>query len=67
MKFSTEELLLAAAVRDRVNEMRKNRSMEIPDEELDAFYAKPADDFVKEALAELEGLASFIARHREEK
>jgi len=61
MKFSTEELLLAAAVRDRVSEMRVTQANNLPPEERANFWKQPVNSFIEEAMEELEGIASVIA------
>lgn len=66
MKHSTEELLLAAAVRKRVGEMRIAKTMHMTDEEADAYNAQPANDLIQEAVSELERFAQVIAKLRED-
>jgi hypothetical protein len=64
-KFSTEELLLAEAVRARVTEMRISRLQLLPQDQKEAFMRVPVDGLIAEALAELEAFATAIAQHRE--
>ena len=65
MKHTTEELLLAAAVRKRVGEMRLAKTRDMTDEEEQAFRNRPANDLIAEALTELTAFASVIAKLRQ--
>lgn len=64
-KFSTEELLLAEAVRARVAEMRLGRLQLLPQDQREVFMQASVDGLIAEALNELEAFATAIAQHRE--
>lgn len=66
MKHTTEELLFAAAVRQRVGDMRSARLLHMTDEQATEFRKQPANDLIEEAVRELEGFANIIAKLREE-
>ena len=60
--FSTEELLLAAAVRQRVEEMRVTKGKTMSKEEYSAYLEKPVDHLIGDAVRELQGIAMSIRR-----
>lgn len=62
MAHTTEELLLAAAVRERVSAIRRGRATHMSDEEFAAFMKQPIAPLIKEALIELNQIADDIKR-----
>ena len=68
MKHTTEELLFAAAVRERIGTLRVSKTKNMTDAERAAFNERPANELVEEALQEFDGIATLIAqiRSREE-
>lgn len=68
MKHTTEELLFAAAVRERIGALRLAKTKDMTKEERAAFDLRPANALIEEAMQELNGIAGVIAqiRSREE-
>lgn len=64
MKHSTEELLLALAVRERIGALRLAKTKGMTPAERQAFDAKPANELIEEALKEINGIATVIAQIR---
>lgn len=64
MKHTTEELLFAAAVSERVSKMRMARTVHMSKEEGDAFNALPIDPLIEDALREFDAIATFITEFR---
>ncbi len=65
MKHTTEELLLAAAIRERAAEIRNARARSMPAEEVERFKARPANDFIADALDEFSRIAVVVKKLRE--
>lgn len=66
MAHTTEELLLAAAVRERVGAMRIALGKDMNDEEYAAFMKQPVAPLIKEVLIELNQIADVIKRTQSE-
>ncbi|PRD68762.1 hypothetical protein C6P61_09685 [Malikia spinosa] len=68
MKFTTEELLLAAEIGKRRIEMARAMTRDMTAEEVEVFRRQRWDELAKLALEELEGVASVIAtlRHQQD-
>lgn len=64
MKHTTEELLFAAAVRERVRTLRTAKTADMTPEQRKEFDAKPANDLVEEVMREFDGIANVIAQIR---
>ena len=64
MQHTTEELMLAAMVRDRASELLRARTMDMENEEADAYRAKNTNAVVEEALQEIEGVAGLVKKLR---
>lgn len=64
MKHTTEELLFAAAVRERLKTLQLAKTKDMTDEELAAFNSKPVDALIEEVMDEFNRIANVIARIR---
>lgn len=65
MKHSLEELLFAAAVRERIGSLRRAKTQHMTPDERAAFDAQPANALIEEVIAELDGIAAVIAKIRQ--
>lgn len=68
MKHTTEELLFAAAVRERVGALRLAKIKDMTKEERAAFDLQSINPLIEEVMQEFDGFAKVIAsiRSREE-
>nr|WP_314711576.1 hypothetical protein [uncultured Comamonas sp.] len=64
MKHTTEELLFAAAVCERVLKLRMAKTVNMSKEEAEAFNALPSDPLIEDALREFDAVATFISEFR---
>ena len=64
MKHTTEEMLLALAVRERVAKLRDAKTRGMTKEEVQAFDAKPVNDLVEIVMQEIDGMANLISQIR---
>ena len=65
MKHTTEELLFAAAVRERALGLRRAKTKDMTDEELAAFDAEhPLKALIEDVMEELDSIAAVIAQVR---
>jgi hypothetical protein len=64
MKHTTEELLLALAIHERVAQLRLAKTANMTEEEEAAFKALPVDALIKEAMAEIDSIATVISKIR---
>lgn len=64
MKHTTEELLLALAVRERLTSLRMAKIKNMTDEEVKAFDAKPINELIEIVMKEIDGIANVITSHR---
>lgn len=64
MEHTTEELLLALAVRERMKSLRNAKAKNMTDAEYKQFCSRPDDDLFQEVMEEANTLASMIKRMR---
>jgi len=61
MKYTTQELLFAAAVKERVLQMQIARAQHMTEAQRRAFMEAPVNDLIAEVVEELESYARVIA------
>ena len=64
MKHSTEELLFAAAIRERAASIRTSKTRGMSEQDAEEFMKKPANDLIKEALEEFSRIADVVSKLR---
>jgi len=69
MTYTTDELLFAAAVNQRINQLRLEKAQNMTDEKFEAWLAQPDywEGLVKTALGEIELTAKAIRELRADK
>lgn len=60
MKHSTEELIFAALLRERMRSLRMSKIRNMSDEEAADFDRQPVDALVEEAMEEMQDIANLI-------
>lgn len=60
MKHTTEELIFAALLRQRMQTLRMSKTADMTDDEERAFNEQPANGLVEEAMKELQGIATLV-------
>lgn len=64
MTHTTEELLFAAAVRERMGTLRLAKTKNMSAEERADFDAKPKSELIEEVMNEFDWIATVIAKIR---
>jgi hypothetical protein len=67
MKHSTEELIFAALLRERIGSLRLSKIGHMSDEETEAFDREPVNALIEEAMKELNGIATLVKKIQERK
>lgn len=64
MKHTTEEMIFAALLRERISSLRLAKISRMSDEEVKTFDGQGANALIEEAMEELNGIAALVKQIR---